>query len=205
MHSPLVYVFQIGYGKWGKIAFKKLLELSKNLKDVNVVLEGICDIDSNARSQVKEIIKREELSTKVFPNTKEMYHYASSFDRVLIFDAGPSELHAGHTLKSIEFGFFHLSEKPPYMTLKEKEMIEKMKSGKWSFDAIENRNPAVLSAIKFIKENNVKISSIKAFRYNSIGIKKLICKDYRYGVQGEIFSTRQFTKFIYLIFLIQAK
>jgi len=181
--KPVVHVFQIGYGKWGKIAFKKFVQLSKELRDVNLILEGICDIDPKARADLEKIMEKEKLKTKIFSYTQDMYNHASGMSNVLIYDASPGELHTSHVLKSIEYKFFHLAEKPPYLTKEDEEMVEKQ-DGNWGFDAIEYFNPAVLFAKRFLKEERINILSVETFRYNSIGLKKILHGDHRYGVQG---------------------
>jgi len=185
--KPIVYVFQIGYGKWGKIAFKKFLQISTNLDDVNLIMEGVCDINQEARKKLKVLLDEKRLSTKIFSSTKEMYDYASEFSNVLIFDSSQSELHSSHIIKSLEHNFYHLAEKPPYFSIKEKEMIkktEKVSKVKWSCDLIEFLNPVVKEAKKFLTGKKIKIDNIDVFRLNSIGIKKILQGDHRYGVQG---------------------
>ncbi|MCD6477593.1 MAG: hypothetical protein J7K87_01190 [Candidatus Aenigmarchaeota archaeon] len=183
MMVPNVHVFQIGYGKWGRIAFGKFVKLQRDLKDVNVILEGVCDINPKARSDLEKFLKKENLSAKIFSHTRDMYEYAYGMNNVLVYDASPSELHTSHILKSLEYGFFHFSEKPPYLMREEKKIVN-TKEGEWSFDAIEEQNPVVLFAKKFLSERKVRISSVETFRYNSIGIKKMLHGGHRYGVQG---------------------
>jgi len=188
--KPIIHYFQIGYGKWGKIAVEKVFQLSMNLRSVDLVLEGVCDIKSDAREELRNFCKEKNINIKIFSHTKDMYRYASGMENVLIFDAGPSELHASHIIKSLEHNFFHLAEKPPYFSKREKHLIEvaqRNSKGKWSCDLIEFLNPVVKEIKKFLKENEIVVKNIDVFRFNSIGIKKILCGNHRYGIQGGCF------------------
>lgn len=184
-----ILIYQIGYGQWGSAAFEKLLELKRLVKNIEIC--GVCDIKADRRRMAEDAAKKAGLELRTFSLSFEMYRDAIEKKRqgsiILIYDAGPSELHAAHLVKSMEHGFFHVAEKPPYVNIKEKKRIEELtrkQSGRWSVDLIENESPVVKTALEYAEANRLKIKRMEAYRYNSMALKKLALGEHRLGVTG---------------------
>jgi hypothetical protein len=101
----------------------------------------------------------------------------------MIYDVGPSELHYSHLLKSMKFGFWHLTEKPPALTKEEFEVELKLPK-KWNCNFIEEENEVILTAINYLKRNKLKIKSIEIFRESSIGLQKILGTFAREAIKG---------------------
>ena len=179
-----VYIYQIGCGTFGKYGFEKLLQLSKKYDFVE--FEGIVEINSERREFVKKKAEEYIAKLKIFDHTFEMYQNAFKLrekGNIFVYDAGPSELHYSHLLKSMKFGFWYLTEKPLALTKEEFEQELKLPK-KWNCDFIEEENEAVLTAINYLKTNKLNINSIEIFRESSIGLQKILGNSIRIGVEG---------------------
>jgi len=184
-----VYVYQIGCGFFGKFGFEKLLQLSK--KHYFVEFNGIAEINPERRKFIKKKAEEYKTKLKIFDHTFEMYKeaYQKSMrlkdkNKIMIYDTSPSELHYSHLLKSMKFGFWHLTEKPPALTKEEFEQELKFPK-KWGCDFIEEENEVVLTAIDYLKRNKLKIKSIEIFRESSIGLQKILRGAFaREGIKG---------------------
>lgn len=167
---------------------ERIFEVARDFKKAEIEVKGVADIKKEAREHAKLIARKFNKKIEVFSHTFDMYKKAfeeSKEGKVIIYDSSPSQLHFSHIYKSIMHDFYHLSEKPPYFSEREKEVLDKIdKSHLWSCDLIEFENPAVLTAIDYVKKYNLKICEMKAFRFNSIGIKKLLDPLHRIGVEG---------------------
>jgi len=183
-----VFVYQIGCGKFGSIFLERIFEVAKNFEKAKIEVKGVAEVKKECREKAKSIAKKFGKSIDVFVHTFEMYKKAFELKnkgKVIIYDASPSHLHFSHIFKSLVHDFYHLSEKPPYMNEEEKKKLEKLnKSFLWSCDLIEIENPAVVTALEYVKNHNLKIYEIKCFRFSSTGIKKLIDPFHRIGVEG---------------------
>lgn len=184
-----VLVYQIGYGQWGSMGFEKFLDMKKTVNNIDIA--GICDIKPDRRKAAEDSAKKAGLKLKTFALSFEMYKDAIEKQKqgniILIYDAGPSELHAAHLAKSMEHGFFHVAEKPPFFSRKEKKKIDeltKKHNGSWTVDLIEDESPVVKTALEYARANKIRIKRISAYRYNSITLKKLVLEEHRLGVTG---------------------
>jgi len=180
-----VYVYQIGCGTFGKFGFEKLLQLSKKYDFVE--FKGIAEINPERREFIKKKAEEYKTKFKIFDHTFEMYQKALDLrdkGKIMIYDPSPSELHYSHLLKSMKFGFWHLTEKPPALTKEEFEQELKFPK-KWECDFIEEENEVVLTAIDYLKRNKLKIKSIEIFRESSIGLQKILRGAFvREGIKG---------------------
>ncbi len=177
-----VHIYQIGCGTFGKYGFEKLLQLSKKYDFVE--FEGIVEVNSERREFAKKKAKEYSIKLKIFDHTFDVYQDASKLrKKVFIYDAGPSELHYSHLIKSLKFGFWHFTEKPPAFTKEEFEVELKL-SKKWGCDFIEEENETVLTALDYLKQNKLKIDSIEIYRESSVGLQKILGNSIRTGVEG---------------------
>lgn len=184
-----ILIYQIGYGQWGAIAFEKFLELKNEISEMEI--GGVCDIKTERRVAAEDFAKEIGLKIKSFALSFDMYRDAIERQKqgsiILIYDAGPSELLAAHLIKSMEHGFFHVAEKPPYTNRKEKKEIDllvKKQGGRWTVDLIEDESPVVKTALEYAKADKIKIKRMEAYRYNSMALKKLALEEHRLGVTG---------------------
>jgi predicted dehydrogenase len=183
----IVKVFQVGLGSFGKYGLEKFVDMEEDLEEVDVRFEGLCDVDPEKREKAGEFKSHEE-DFDIFGDLDRMYEAAEASDgenvKVLIYDAGPSELHAEHIEKSLRKNFFHLAEKPPSMTREEHLEEKKMmldRDVRFTVDFVERESPVVKKAQEIL--DGEEIDSIKVFRESSAGIDKLI-EDERKGVEG---------------------
>jgi len=184
-----VLIYQIGYGQWGSVAFEKFLQLKRSMNNIDIA--GICDIKPDRRAAAENTAKKAGLTIGTFSHSFDMYKDAIEKQKqgniILIYDAGPSELHAAHLIKSMEHGFFHVAEKPPFFSRREKRKIDELTEkhgGRWTVDLIEDESPVVKTALEYARANKIRIKRIGAYRYNSIALKKLAFKEHRLGVTG---------------------
>ncbi|MFP4038380.1 MAG: Gfo/Idh/MocA family oxidoreductase [Candidatus Nanohaloarchaea archaeon] len=184
-----VKVFQIGLGSFGRYGFEKFIELQKHYSDVEVELCGVCDTDFEKLEKAEKFAESQELELNTFTKIEEIYveaeKQASEDAKILIYDAGPTELHAEHIFRSLRNDFFHLAEKPPSMNredhIKEKKLMLDNEV-RFTVDFIERENPVVKKALEITE--NEKIERIEAFRESSIGIQKLLQPVERINVKG---------------------
>ncbi len=179
-------VYQIGVGSFGKYGFEKLVELHNEFGPVNVELKGVCDSDFETLEKAEKFAEANELDIQTFSTVREMYEAATKeTEQVMIYDAGPTEMHSDNIYTSMQHGFFHLAEKPPSMTrgehLKEKELAHKNQA-MWTCDFIERENPVVKKALELVEDQ--EIDRIKVFRQSSVGIQKILNPVKRFGVKG---------------------
>lgn len=183
-----VFVYQIGCGKFGSIFLERIFEVAKNFKEAKIEVKGVADIKKESREKAKTIAQKFGKNIEVFSCASEMYKKASELKNkgeIIIYDASPTPLHFLHIYESLMHDFYHFAEKPPYMNEQEKKILDELnKSYFWSCDLIEIENPTVVTALEYVKNHNLKIYEIKCFRFNSIGIKKLIDPSHRIGVEG---------------------
>lgn len=173
-----VKVFHIGLGSFGRHGFEKLIELDRHYNDVNVVVEAVCDEDQEKLEAAAKFADSQNVEIETFTDVEDCYQRAEEADsdecNVLIYDAGPSELHAEHIYRSLRKGFFHLAEKPPSLTredhIKEKKLMYDSEV-RFTVDFIERESPVVKKALKITDENS--IDSIEVFRESTKGLKKL--------------------------------
>lgn len=199
-----VYIYQIGCGTFGQIGFERLLQLSKRYDFVE--FRGIAEINPERREFARNKAKKYGFDIKVFDHTFEMYQDALCLKKkgnIFIYDVSPSVLHYSHLLKSMKFGFWHLTEKPPALT-KEEFKVELKLPKKWNCEFIEEENEAVLTAINYIKRNNLKIKSLKIFRESSIGLQKILGTNRR-SVGGDSILDKSIHETYILLFLEASK
>ena len=184
-----VKVFQIGLGSFGRHGFEKFVEMEKHYKDVDVELYGVSDSDFEKLDNAEKFAESQGLEIETFNSVEKIYREAekqnSENTKILIYDAGPTELHAEHIFRSLRNNFFHLAEKPPSMTredhIKEKKLMLD-NDVRFTVDFIERESPVVKKALELTEEKNIE--SIEAFRESSIGIQKMLQPVERMGVKG---------------------
>ena len=184
-----VKVFQIGLGSFGRHGFEKFVEMEKHYKDVDVELYGVSDSDFEKLDNAEKFAESQGLEIETFNSVEKIYREAekqnSENTKILIYDAGPTELHAEHIFRSLRNNFFHLAEKPPSMTredhIKEKKLMLD-NDVRFTVDFIERESPVVKKALELAEGKNIE--SIEAFRESSIGIQKMLQPVERMGVKG---------------------
>jgi len=196
-------VYQIGLGRFGRYGFEKFLGMEENLESADVVLEGICEEDREKLADAVKLASNNDSEVKGFTEIQTMYEHASKEeDKVLIYDAGPSELHAENITRSLNNGFYHIAEKPPSLTkdgfLNQKSLSDK-RDVFWKVDFIERENPVVMKAKELLKDEIVE--EIKIFRESSIGLEKMFNPVDRSGVKGGDVLDKMFHEIYLLDFL----
>ncbi len=186
MAEEKVKVYQIGLGSFGRYGFEKLVDMHRHMKLPEVEMAGICEKDYEKREDAEKFASIHGVNLETFDHVEEMYNHASEQNEtVMIYDAGPSQLHSRHIYESMSRGFYHLAEKPPSFDrdahLKEKKLAEENEV-MWKVDFIERESPVVKKALEILKGK--KIDSIRVFRESSIGVQKLLEPVNRSGVKG---------------------
>lgn len=186
MPAKKVKVYQIGLGSFGRYGFEKLVNMHRHMKLPKVEFMGVCEKDFEKREAAEKFSSVHGIDLETFDHTEEMYDHASDQEEtVLIYDAGPSQMHSRHIYESMSHGFYHLAEKPPSFDrdshLKEKKLAEENEV-MWKVDFIERESPVVKKALEILKGKT--IDSIRVFRENSMGIQKLLKDADRNGVKG---------------------
>jgi len=181
-----INVYQIGVGSFGRNGFEKIIEMHNHFEEHDIRLKGLCEKDFEKREKAEKFAEAHDIELDLFEDVEEMYRKASSEDEeVLIYDASPADIHSKHIYSSLQYGFFHLAEKPPSLEredhLKEKKLAEQ-KDVFWKVDFIERENPVVKKALELVEEND--IDEIEVFRESSVGIQKIMNPVERRGVKG---------------------
>jgi predicted dehydrogenase len=186
MDAEKVKVYQIGLGSFGRYGFEKLVDMHRHMKMPEIELVGVSEKDFEKRDAAEKFAEVNGIDLETFDHPKEMYNHASEQEgRVLVYDAGPSPLHAKHIYESMSRGFYHLAEKPPSFDrqehIRQKELARDNRV-MWKVDFIERESPVVKKAIEILKGKD--IDSIRVFRESSMGIRKLLEPVRRQGVKG---------------------
>ncbi len=178
-------VYHIGLGSFGRYGFEKLLDLQKHFDEVDVKVKAVCDSDPERLEKAKKFAETQGVEIQTFEKVENMYYKAEKDRNVMVYDAGPTDRHAENIYLSMQYGFFHLSEKPPSVKreqhLKEKRLAER-NNAMWKADFIERENPVVKKAVELVKDQ--QIDRIKIFRESSVGIEKMLNPVKRRGVKG---------------------
>ena len=182
-------MLQIGLGSFGRHGFEKFIEMEKHYNEVDVEILGVCDSDFERLEMAEKFAGSQDLDIDTFTSTEKAYQEAEKENsedcKILIYDAGPTELHAEHIFRSLRNGFFHLAEKPPSMTredhIREKKLMLD-NDVRFTVDFIERESPVVKKALELTEGR--EIESIEVFRESSIGIQKLLQPVERMGVKG---------------------
>ena len=184
-----VKVFHIGLGSFGRYGFEKFVEMDNHYEEVDVELVGVCDKDFERVEKAEKFAESQGLELRSWENIEETYSAAEQEDdedcKILIYDAGPTQMHAEHIYRSLRNNFFHLAEKPPSMTREEHIREKKLmldNEVRFTVDFIERESPVVKKALKILDGRN--IDSIEAFRESTIGVQKLLNPIERSGVKG---------------------
>jgi predicted dehydrogenase len=181
-----IKVYQIGVGSFGQYGFEKLLKIHNYLQDVDAVFAGFAEPSTKKGAAAQRFAESEGVDLVHFKTTDSMYQSASNqIGKILIYDSGPSELHAENIYRSMKHGFYHLAEKPSSVAREQHiKAVKLAKSSKsfWRVNFIEMENPVVQKAIQLLQ--NKKIEHIEVFRENKAGILKLVHPVKRLGVQG---------------------
>jgi len=184
-----VKVFHIGLGSFGRYGFEKFVEMDNHLEEVNVELIGVCDKDFENVEKAENFAEAQGLEIDSWRSIEDVYQRAIEEDnqncKILVYDAGPAEMHADHIYRSLRNNFFHLAEKPPSMTreehIKEKKLMLDNEV-RFTVDFIERESPVVKKALKLLEEKSIE--SIEVFRESTIGVEKLLNPIERAGVKG---------------------
>jgi predicted dehydrogenase len=184
-----VKVFHVGLDSFGRHGFEKFIEMDKFYERVDVELVGVCDSDPERLENAEKLADSQDLDIETWESIEEAYQKARKENddnsKILIYDAGPPEMHAEHIYRSLRNGFYHLAEKPPSMTreehIKEKKL---MLDGdvRFTVDFIERESPVISKTLQILKDR--EIESMEIFRESSIGVEKLTNKVERSGVKG---------------------
>ena len=184
-----VKVFHIGLGSFGRYGFEKFVEMDKHYEEVDVELVGVCDKDFERVENAEKFAESQGLEINSWENIEEAYKAAEEENnvdcKILIYDAGPTQMHAEHIYRSLRNGFFHLAEKPPSMNREEHIREKKLmldNDVRFTADFIERESPVVKKALKILDGQNIE--SIEAFRESTIGVQKLLNPIERSGVKG---------------------
>ena len=184
-----VKVFHLGLGSFGRYGFEKFVEMDNHYEEVDVELVGVCDKDFERVEKAEKFAESQGLDIQSWENIEEAYEAAEKEDyedsKILIYDAGPTQMHAEHIYRSLRNGFFHLAEKPPSMTREEHIREKKLmldNDVRFTADFIERESPVVKKALKILDGQNIE--SIEAFRESTIGVQKLLNPIERSGVKG---------------------
>lgn len=205
MPQPDVRIYQIGLGSFGRYGFEKFLGMEKNLESANIKFEGICEEDREKLGKAMKFASSTGKDLKGFTEIDKLYEHASKHDEtVLIYDAGPSQLHSENIVRSLQNDFYHLAEKPPSLTregfIHEKKLSDK-RNVFWKVDFIERENPVVKKTKELLKDEIIE--EIKIFRESSIGIEKTLQPVDRIGVKGGDIIDKMFHE-IYLLDFLKA-
>lgn len=187
--TKTVKVFQIGVGDFGRHSFEYFVDMTLHHESIEVKLEAVCEPDIDKRESVEKYSEIHSIEIKTFKESDKLFEYADALNdddvEILIYDAGPSELHSEHIYKSMRHNFFHLTEKPPSTNrgqhIREKKLSEE-KDVMWKVDFIERENPVIIKALEIFETE--KLENLRIFRENSIGVKKILNPVERLGVKG---------------------
>jgi hypothetical protein len=170
-----VHIFQIGCRDIGRLGFEKFLEF-EGYFPVDVVFEGVHCKDFEAEKRAEKFAKSLGKNIEVFEGIDDLYSAAEEIDgRVLIYDAGPPQLHSRNIAESLSLGFHHLTERPPSTTREEHISERKLaanSSVSYKVDFIERENPVVKKLKEILEEE--KIDSLEVFRESSFGVQKAL-------------------------------
>lgn len=179
-------IYQIGLGSFGRYGFEKLVEMHNHLEQADIELCGVADRDFDRLEAAEKFASRNGIELETFQTSRELYEAAEQEEGdIMIYGAGPSEVHADHIHRSLENGFYHLTEKPPSMTrdehIREKELARNSDVF-YKVDFIERESPVVLEALELLEGE--EIDSLKVFRESSAGAQKALQPVKRAGVKG---------------------
>lgn len=179
-------IYQVGLGSFGRYGFEKLVEMHNHLEEVDVKLCGVADKDFDRLEAAERFAESNGIDIETFTTDQELYDAASREEGdVMVYDAGPAEAHSSHIQRSLQEGFYHLTEKPPSLTrdghLREKRLAEDSQVF-YKVDFIERESPVVRRAIELLEDEDIE--SIKIFRESSAGVQKVLQPAERAGVKG---------------------
>ncbi|MFB6100612.1 MAG: hypothetical protein ABEK16_05050 [Candidatus Nanohalobium sp.] len=170
-----VHVFQIGCQDIGRLGFEKFLEF-EDYFPVDVVFEGVHCKDFEAEERAEKFAETLEKDIEFYDGIDELYQAAQEVEgEVLIYDAGPPQLHSRNIAESLSHDFHHLTEKPPSVTrdehISERKLASRSKVN-YKVDFIERENPVVQKMEELVKDE--KVERIEVFRESSFGIQKVL-------------------------------
>lgn len=170
-----VHIFQIGCKDIGRLGFEKFLNFEDHFP-LDVKFERIYCKDFDAEDRARKYTECREKNVEFFDDIKSLYSVAEDKKgSVLIYDAGPPQLHSRNIARSLEHGFHHLVEKPPSVTREEHIAERRLAANSpvnYKVDFIERENPAVKKAIDLVNSENME--SIEVFRESSFGVQKVL-------------------------------
>lgn len=179
-------IYQIGLGSFGRYGFEKLVEMHNYLEEVDIRLCGVAEKDFDRLEAAERFADRNGIELETFSTARELYEAAEKVDgEVMVYDASPSEMHSDHIHRSLENGFYHLTEKPPSLTrenhLQEKRLA-KDSDVFYKVDFVERESPVVMKALELMEDESIE--TIQVFRESSTGAQKVLQPVERAGVKG---------------------
>jgi predicted dehydrogenase len=157
------------------LGFEKFLEF-EDFFPVDVVFEGVFCKDPGAAERAERFADSLDKDVEFFDGWRELYSAAEEVEGdVLVYDAGPVQLHSRNIMESLERGFHHLAERPPSVT-REKHLSERKLASNTSVtfkvDFIERESPVVKKAERVLEEEDIE--KIEVFRESSFGVQKVL-------------------------------
>lgn len=179
-----VKIYQIGVGEFGRHGFEKIVQMTKDIEELKVELAGICDSNIDQLKAAERFARHHGVEPETFTKIDEMYEQASG-DNVLVYDAGPSELHPDNIYESLQHGFHHLAEKPSSMGrddhIAEKRLAEN-KNVTFAVDFIERENPVVKKTLELLDGEDIE--ELKVFRESCMAAHKAVDPVKRSAIVG---------------------
>jgi predicted dehydrogenase len=157
------------------LGFEKFLEF-EDFFPVDVVFEGVFCKDPGAAERAERFADSLDKDVEFFDGWRELYSAAEEVEGdVLVYDAGPVQLHSRNIMESLERGFHHLAERPPSVS-REKHLSERKLASNTSVtfkvDFIERESPVVKKAERVLEEEDIE--KIEVFRESSFGVQKVL-------------------------------
>jgi predicted dehydrogenase len=170
-----VHVFQIGCQDIGRLGFEKFLEFEKYFP-ADVKFEGIHCRDFEAEERAQKFAEALNRDVEFFEGIDDLYSAAEEAEgEVLIYDAGPPQLHRRNITESLRHGFHHLTEKPPSVSRDEHIAERKLaanSSVNYKVDFIERENPVVKKVRDLVSGDSIE--KVEVFRESSFGVQKVL-------------------------------
>ena len=163
-------VLQIGYRGIGRKGLKALQKL-ENSEEVELEVVGLCENDFEKLEEAKK--EHRESGIEFFSDTETAYSEMDGFeDPVMIYDSGKVDNRSDNLFRSVEHGFYHLTEKPPALERDQHLSQASLESAMWKIDYLEQENPVIEKTKQLIE--NREIDSLEVFRVSSSGIQKYL-------------------------------
>ncbi|MFB6200222.1 MAG: hypothetical protein ABEJ83_05035 [Candidatus Nanohaloarchaea archaeon] len=163
-------VLQIGYRGIGRKGLEALQKLESS-DEIELEVVALAETDFEKLEEAKE--KHKASGIKFFSDIENAYMEMDGFeDPVMVYDAGKVGNRSDNLFRSVEHGFYHLTEKPPSLKRDQHLSQASLESAMWKIDYLEQENPVVQKTRKLVK--NREIDSLEVFRASSSGIQKYL-------------------------------